>query len=120
MGRLAEGTFVVVNTKHHGSVNGVILEDRGRDYRVLTPATGTVFTAADRRDLVAVTSPIGPHDNLAIAVEMLSWLAEAARVFYDFAGGEPPCDEDEDAWNKAERMMLEASRVAEDLKAQKR
>lgn len=120
MGRLAEGTFVVVNTKHHGSVNGVILEDRGRDYRVLTPATGTGFTAADRRDLVAVTSPIGPHDNLAIAVEMLSWLAEAARVFYDFAGGEPPCDEDEEAWNKAERMMLEASRVAEDLKAQKR
>ena len=92
----------------------------GRSGLGLGAAALVPYLPADRRDLVAVTSPIGPHDNLAIAVEMLSWLAEAARVFYDFAGGEPPCDEDEEAWNKAERMMLEASRVAEDLKTQKR
>lgn len=120
MARLAEGTFVVVNTKHYGSVNGVILEDRGSDYRALTPDSGTGFTSADPRDLIAITPPIGPHDNLAIAVEMLSWLAQAARVFYDFAGGEPPCDEDQEEWDKAERMMLEAFRITESIKPQKR
>jgi len=99
------GLFVAVNTKNYGVVNGVILEDRGSDYRVLTPDTGAGYTAADARDLVIVAPPIGPHDRLAIAMQVIAWLTQSAESLSDLCGGEAPTEEDEHEWDKICQVM---------------
>ena len=114
MASLPVGSLVSVDTKHYGTVWGYILEDRGCDYRVLTPATNCGYTSADPRDVRAFVTHWGEEDRLVVALELLDWLTKAADTLFDLCGGEAPTEEDEHEWDKACQVMEVCARLRKD------